>query len=96
MVENLVFERLNRIMQESIGAKYGGGPFGGIQVVVTGDVSYCCHLSPTSLTRPVLSTVAREAFPVLYRLWMGASERQAIWNQGASVRKQTLQQRCFL
>ena len=39
MVENLLFERLNRIMKESRGEKYGGGPFGGVQIVVTGDVS---------------------------------------------------------
>ena len=44
MVENHVFERLSRIMQDAIGEKYGGGPFGGVQVVVTGDVSRWCHL----------------------------------------------------
>jgi hypothetical protein len=41
MVENLLFERLNQIMRASIGEKYGGGAFGGIQIVVTGDVSRC-------------------------------------------------------
>jgi ATP-dependent DNA helicase PIF1 len=39
MVENLQFERLNEIMKASRGEKFGGGPFGGAQVVVTGDVS---------------------------------------------------------
>jgi hypothetical protein len=39
MVENLLFERLNHIMKASIGEKHGGGAFGGIQVIVTGDVS---------------------------------------------------------
>jgi len=39
MVENLMFERLNHIMKASIGEKLGGGPFGGVQVIVTGDVS---------------------------------------------------------
>jgi ATP-dependent DNA helicase PIF1 len=43
MVENLLFERLNHIMKASIGEKHGGGPFGGIQVIVTGDF---CQLSP--------------------------------------------------
>lgn len=40
MVENLQFERLNEIMKASLGNKNrGGGPFGGVQIVVTGDVS---------------------------------------------------------
>jgi ATP-dependent DNA helicase PIF1 len=43
MVENLLFERLNHIMKASIGEKRGGGPFGGVQVIVTGDF---CQLSP--------------------------------------------------
>lgn len=41
MVENLLFERLNHIMKASRGEKFGGGPFGGTQVIVTGDVSTC-------------------------------------------------------
>lgn len=40
MIENLQFERLNMIMKASRGAKYGEGAFGGVQLVVTGDVSY--------------------------------------------------------
>jgi ATP-dependent DNA helicase PIF1 len=40
MVENLQFERLNEIMKASRGEKFGGGAFGGVQVVVTGDVSH--------------------------------------------------------
>jgi ATP-dependent DNA helicase PIF1 len=43
MVENLLFERLNHIMKASIGEKRGGGPFGGVQVIVTGDF---CQLAP--------------------------------------------------
>jgi hypothetical protein len=43
MVENLLFERLNHVMKASRGERYGGGPFGGVQVVVTGDF---CQLSP--------------------------------------------------
>lgn len=39
MKENLVLERLNHIMKEARGEKYGGGPFGGVQLAVTGDVS---------------------------------------------------------
>lgn len=38
MVENLQFERLNHVMKASRGEKYGGGPFGGVQIIVTGDV----------------------------------------------------------
>jgi ATP-dependent DNA helicase PIF1 len=44
MVENLLFERLNHVMKASRGEKYGGGAFGGTQVVVTGDVSCCNQL----------------------------------------------------
>lgn len=43
MVENLMFERLNCIMKASIGEKKGGGAFGGVQVIVTGDF---CQLAP--------------------------------------------------
>lgn len=39
MIENLFFERLNMVIKASRGEKYGGGPFGGIQLIVTGDVS---------------------------------------------------------
>lgn len=39
MIENLQFERLNMIMKASRGEKYGGGAFGGMQLIVTGDVS---------------------------------------------------------
>lgn len=39
MIENLMFERLNMIMKASRGEKYGGGAFGGVQVIATGDVS---------------------------------------------------------
>ena len=39
MIENLMFERLNIILKHSRGQKYGGGAFGGMQLVVTGDVS---------------------------------------------------------
>ena len=38
MIENLQFERLNMILKASRGEKYGGGAFGGVQMIVTGDV----------------------------------------------------------
>lgn len=38
MVENHHFERLNEIMKAALGQKNGGGPFGGVQIIVTGDV----------------------------------------------------------
>lgn len=41
MIENLQFERLNAILKHSRGEKHGGGAFGGIQLVVTGDVNVC-------------------------------------------------------
>ncbi|USP82420.1 hypothetical protein yc1106_09694 [Curvularia clavata] len=42
MVENLQFERLNEVMKAASGAKRTG-PFGGVQIIVTGDF---CQLSP--------------------------------------------------
>ncbi|KAJ8118005.1 hypothetical protein OPT61_g936 [Boeremia exigua] len=39
MIENLLFERLNMVLKASRGEKYGGGAFGGIQMVVTGDLA---------------------------------------------------------
>lgn len=67
MVENLQFERLNCVMKEALGQKYGGGAFGGIQVIVTGDVSQCIlfHLN-LMLTISVLSAGTREAISTLY------------------------------
>lgn len=43
MIENLFFERLNMVIKASRGEKYGGGPFGGMQLIVTGDVSPILH-----------------------------------------------------
>jgi ATP-dependent DNA helicase PIF1 len=43
MIENLFFERLNMVIKASRGEKYGGGPFGGMQLIVTGDVSPTKH-----------------------------------------------------
>lgn len=43
MIENLFFERLNMVIKASRGEKYGGGPFGGMQLIVTGDVSHKCY-----------------------------------------------------
>lgn len=43
MVENLLFERLNEIIKAATGESGGGRPFGGKQVVVTGDF---CQLAP--------------------------------------------------
>lgn len=39
MVENLMFERLNHIMKAARGDAHADRPFGGVQMVVTGDVS---------------------------------------------------------
>jgi hypothetical protein len=75
MVENLLFERLNYIMKASRGEKYGGGPFGGVQIVVTGDVSLYRSASALRLTCLVLSTVACEAVPALYWMRLGADPR---------------------
>lgn len=46
MIENLQFQRLNEILKYSRGEKHGGRAFGGIQLIVTGDVSvYRCRLA---------------------------------------------------
>jgi ATP-dependent DNA helicase PIF1 len=42
MIENLQFERLNEVMKASRAGK-ATGPFGGVQIIVTGDF---CQLSP--------------------------------------------------
>ncbi|KAG9189567.1 ATP-dependent DNA helicase PIF1 [Alternaria panax] len=42
MIENLQFERLNQVMKASRAGK-ATGPFGGVQIIVTGDF---CQLSP--------------------------------------------------
>jgi len=72
MVENLVFERLNAIMKYSIGEKRGGGAFGGVQVIVTGDVSSKPTFSDPLLSIAVLPVGTREAIQALYRVWLGA------------------------
>lgn len=76
MVENLMFERLNHIMKASIGEKYGGGAFGGIQVIVTGDVSRIAYFRALELTPKVLSASTRKAIQALHRLWLGTHPRQ--------------------
>ncbi|KAF9698916.1 hypothetical protein EKO04_002875 [Ascochyta lentis] len=48
MIENLQFERLNMIMKASRGDKYGGGAFGGVQLVVTGDFYQLAPVKPFS------------------------------------------------
>lgn len=42
MVENLHFERLNAVMKE---ARESDQPFGGVQLIVTGDVSFCAGVA---------------------------------------------------
>jgi ATP-dependent DNA helicase PIF1 len=71
MIENLQFERLNEVMKAGIGEKYGGGPFGGIQVVVTGDVSHSLKFAIKILIIVVLSTIASKTLQVLHRMWLG-------------------------
>jgi ATP-dependent DNA helicase PIF1 len=66
MVENHIFERMNNVMKE---ARDDERPFGGVQVIVTGDVSTLVHLGQNPvLTPPVLSTSPGKALRNLYRL----------------------------
>ena len=65
MVENLLFERLNAVMKA---ARSSGKAFGGVQVVVTGDVCHLAHLKKPILISSVLPTVPCKTFPVLHRL----------------------------
>lgn len=63
MIENLFFERMNMVIKASRGEKYGGGPFGGMQLIVTGDVRSSESISNClSLTESVLSIVTSKAF----------------------------------
>jgi ATP-dependent DNA helicase PIF1 len=71
MVENLQFERLNEVMKAGIGEKYGGGPFGGIQVVVTGDVSRSLKFVVKILIVAVLSIITSKTLQELHRMWLG-------------------------
>ncbi|KAJ4992662.1 ATP-dependent DNA helicase PIF1 [Stagonosporopsis vannaccii] len=48
MIENLQFERLNVILKHSRGEKHGGGAFGGIQLIVTGDFYQLAPVKPFS------------------------------------------------
>jgi hypothetical protein len=71
MIENLQFERLNEVMKASRAGK-ATGPFGGVQVVVTGDVSHSTRFDADMLITVVLSTITCEALPALYGVWMEA------------------------
>lgn len=59
MIENLQFERLNAILKHSRGEKHNGGAFGGIQLIVTGDVSVPKRRPMSMLTSTVLPTGSR-------------------------------------
>ena len=61
MLESNAFRRLNAMMKY---ARESSEPFGGVQMVVTGDVSYCSFMLPYSqlLTSIVLSTTTSETF----------------------------------
>jgi len=65
MVENLLFERLSAIMKA---ARASGKAFGGVQVVVTGDVCHLRHSKRSTLTRSVLPISPCQTFCVLHRL----------------------------
>jgi len=71
MIENLQFERLSEVMKASRAGK-ATGPFGGVQVVVTGDVSHSTRFDADMLITVVLSTITCEALPALYGVWMEA------------------------
>jgi ATP-dependent DNA helicase PIF1 len=63
MVENLLFERLNAVMKA---ARKSGKAFGGVQIVVTGDVRHQRYFEKQMLTYSVLPIIPRETFPVLH------------------------------
>jgi len=67
MVENNFFTRLNEVMKAARGSSQ---PFGGVQLVVTGDVSVAATLRYAKTNAiPVLPTRPSEAFPELFQLW---------------------------
>jgi hypothetical protein len=81
MIENLQFERLNMLMKHA----RGKGPFGGVQIIVTGDVSKNQHIQRAWLTYIVLSAVTRKALPALHRLWLGTPKRQRAFPKRVQV-----------
>jgi ATP-dependent exoDNAse (exonuclease V) alpha subunit len=64
MCESNFFERLNALLKE---ARESSKPFGGLQLVVTGDVSWSFPNYKDVTTNPmtVLSTISSETFPEL-------------------------------
>lgn len=90
MVENLQFERLNEIMKASLGGKRTG-PFGGTQVIVTGDVSQLPHAFGKPLIKfPVLPAFSRKAIYLLHWMWMGAYPRRKRQAATTQMREQRL------
>ncbi len=75
MIENHMFERLSEVMSAALGNKHGGGPFGGVQIVVTGDVSYVGCFDSLKLTCVVLPTFPSETIFFLYRMRLGINKR---------------------
>lgn len=71
MVENLLFERLNEIMKAAMGAMGGGHPFGGKQVVVTGDVGFLLlSVEKLLIQCVVLPACPSETVHSLYGMWL--------------------------
>jgi len=69
MIENIMFERLSQVMRSARGVDRG--PFGGVQVIVTGDVWQFQSFPIKMLTTvAVLSACASEAVLSLPWLWL--------------------------
>jgi len=69
MIENIMFERLNQVMRSARGVDRG--PFGGVQVIITGDVWQFQSFPIKMLTTvAVLSACASEAVLSLPWLWL--------------------------
>ena len=65
MIENLHFERINFLLKAARGSKEA---FGGVQLVVTGDVRYplSTHNHAKSLVLPITT---RQTFSALHNMW---------------------------
>lgn len=67
MIENLHFERLNLFLKE---ARNNAKAFGGVQVIVTGDVSINVDIDAGCvLNYSVLSATSSQTISALHRLW---------------------------
>lgn len=73
MVENLHFERLNAVMKE---ARNDERAFGGVQLIVTGDVSWTSWIRASQLIQLVLPTAPCQAICTLHRVWKRTYEEQ--------------------